>query len=502
MKQVLVAVLTCLSFLGSANNDSVVVEWGERHNISESGFRYVFGVDEHEFYARAMADVPRGKSPYLINKHDLKTGLVNETYVIPYPEEFEEKVTIERCSFINDRVEIWISVFQAEIDKRVIYIGGMDKNGSFSPLKEIESFDGEEGVNIKSANKGEDLFMFKYLTDERNKKQRLDLRLISKNGQPVWRKSVILPYEDKYLNIKNLSMDRDGDVYIFGYQKLKRREVEEAYSKNSGQKYLLFKILEAEEVAEEVNLELEDKFVTSSSMKVDFLEGKIVVVGLYSDEVFFRAGGHFYVTVDKSQFKVDKKVVEPFPSDCLSMFISERKAEKGKELEYFYLNSFMNRGEGKSLITAQQWFTSDPETNGDKKYNRCNILLIKLDEDGHAIWRSGILKDQKSASRKTEGLSYLLKTDGDDLLFLFNDHPKNIELRTKGKRLKETENLKKATVTMARVSSEGLVSYKHLWNNRELKWVLLPENCKYLQDDKVLIYGGYEREFRFGIMHF
>ena len=501
-------VLTLLAGMGvlRAQNENIRVEWKEEQKWADTFFKDIVGSSEDFFYTKGQRYSGQPVSYY---RYDLLSGDMLEKVVFPYGKYEGGSLYIEKVYNVGDDLHYILKSYSKESDRRVLLFTKVDKRGEFSPLVELASLDGEDSdkgqiLFDRSKDKSK-LLMFTHPPEEKKKGEKFIVKVVSSDYEVEWEKEVELPYRDKYFVFQDQAITNNGDVIILGYALADRKNGDKVNIFKPTAKFMAFKISRSGDI-KVYNINLAGKYVNSAELKPDFGEdGAIAITGFYSDKGNDWLAGHFFITLDQEEFVEDVAHDEPLSQEFLETFMSSKSSKEDVELKYFNFTDFIEKGNGGAILVAERAYmksSTDDRGKVSYKYFRDGIIVVSINPDGTEDWSTFINKGQKSASSELEGISYLLKVDGDKLHFIFNDGRRNTKRRAEGKSPDRVYILRKGIVTVATVHNGGEVTYGELMNNKENGVVFLPETSVELEDGSILFGTRWNSKIRFGIIRF
>lgn len=506
MRKLLVLALFAGLGVLKAQNENIRVEWKEEQKWADTFFKDIVGSSKDFFYTKGQRYSGMPVSYY---RYDVETGNMLEKVAFPYDKYEGGDLYIEKVYTVGDDLHYILKSHSKDSDRRVLLFTKVNKRGEFSPLVELASLDGEDSKHGKilfdrSKDKSK-LLMFTHPPEEKKKSEKFIVKVMNSNYEAEWEKEVELPYRDKYFVFQDQAITNNGDVVILGYALADRKNGDKVNVFKPTAKFMAFKISKSGDI-KVYNINLAGKYVNSAELKPNFGEdGTIAITGFYSDKGNDWLAGHFFITLDQNEFVEEVAHDEPLSQEFLETFMSSKKSKEDVELKLFTFTDFVERKDGGAILVAERaYFKSSTDDRGkvSYRYYRDGIIVVSVNPDGTEDWSTFINKGQKSASPDLEGISYLLKVDGDKLHFIFNDGKRNTERRAAGKSPDRVYTLRKGIVTIATVHNRGEVTFRELMNNKENGVVFLPETSVKLDDNRIIFGSRWNSKIKFGIIHF
>lgn len=388
-----------------------------------------------------------------------------------------------------------IEYFVQEVSKETGELIGERKSvGSDKP----ENFLLIAGLDVKISHDGSKLAMLINdfalsigITDRGGKKDKstgyddFTMKVFDAELKEIQTKNVTLPYNKDLLQILRFDVDNEGNIYLL----TRFRSADWREKRKAKQAYFTYKILayrnEGIEV-KEYDVTLDEKYISDITFDLD-QNNNLICAGFFSERFRSEIAGTFFFSIDAETKKIRKQDTKKFDTAELSLFMKERSAEKGKEIDgSFALEEFILRPDGGVVLIAESFFTTSKSTsNGAYKtiYNYGPIMIVNISSEGKIDWVTNISKKQKADIK--DYTSYATAIKGDEIFLIFN------------------EGLaKKSNVMAASVDAKGEVSKKELFNVKDEKLLLRVPGCQQISDDEMIVYGEWQKKFRFGKLKF
>lgn len=321
-----------------------------------------------------------------------------------------------------------------------------------SNQKEIHklSFDGYRKSNSGSygfamSPDSSKLVVYYNLPYERAAEEQFGFKVFDQYMKLVWEKEITLPYTDELFQLRQIRVDKKGNLFVVG--KVFRDKVRNRAQGKPNYDFIVIAYKENATVVEEYLIKLEDRFITELQTAVDEDEN-ITCAGLYSDLGLGGIKGTFYATFDAESKKMINESYKDFDADFIvegerRTDSKKRQIARGKEvLESYYLDEIIRRDDGGAVLVAEQYYSrvinsTNVRINVNRRYTKYyynDIIVVSISPSGEIEWTGKINKNQSTINDVGIYSSYHLSIVGDELVFLFNDEPKNLEETDKGVR--------------------------------------------------------------------
>lgn len=313
------------------------------------------------------------------------------------------------------------------------------------------------------------------------------LQVLDSAQAPLWDRLVQTPFNDNLIDIERVSVDAQGTAYvlarIYEQRRVERRRGEANYF------YKLMVYRRDQKDPTTYDLALDDLFITDITFKVN-RSGRIVCSGFYSERRTYSMKGAFYFTINPVTQAIEGQGQQPFDTDFLAQLMSRRSARKGRELRRFYLDDLILRSDGGAVLIAEEYFVTtntyytgtgvNRVANTTYTYHYDDIIVVNLNPDATIAWAASIPKDQSGSSRAFS--SYALGIGRGAIHFVFNERIS-----------------RRAPVMLASVDTQGSVSLKELFSNRNEGILTRPQLCRQVTRNELILFGeGNRRRYKFG----
>ncbi len=506
----------------SAQAPDISIDWGPISKEDDVDYTEMIGADDEFFYTYGTKQdgllTRLLKTTYTIKKYSRKTYRPVWTREIDKFEYKDNKVVYRRSRLDGDQVHLYFDVYDNKNDRKYLVYRTLDEKGRVGPVQELDQIEAKRRIHsdfvIHTSEDSSKILVYANPPFEKKEDEKFKVKVVDNAHQTLWEKEILLPYNDKYFELLNQAVTNDGDVFIVGYSTPDKTKGEKKKRKAPNRSYKLFRVSENENDILEYDLSLDDEFVQSVAVSADFGNGTMGIVGFYGDDSYTGINGSFFITIDQKTLEVATVSTQPFTKEFLTNFMSERKAEKGKELREFTFRDLIRRKDGGAVIIAEQYYVRVVTSNmggvgvgmggttTTYYYYYNDLIVLNIAPDGQIEWSSYVPKEQVSTNDGGFFSSYLLLVESPRLHFIYNDDRRNLERLAEGKDVKTMSKPKKSVAVITTVGQDGQPEYDQLFRNKDYSAILVPRKSYQVSDDEVIIYGIKGKKSRFGTMTF
>jgi hypothetical protein len=513
--------ITTLMFMSIvANAQQLGVKWGDSYkNKKNSYITKIVGEDNDSYYAfRYSGGYVFSYIPHIwLDKYSGFSLQQEFSRPMDIPTRAGEEVSIEDMLQIKGNFILLTSFFNRDASKKSVFAYSVDTAGKVytKNSREVDFIPSEtrrdnrrEHVALSADSSA--LFFYHTEYDDKSGNERLVCRLVDgADFKELFFKSIDVPYKKEQVNIINGISDVEGNFFVL----LKINALEKGlfFKEKYSSSYLLLSIA-ADGKVREYDLSLGTKSISEILLKRSG-DGNILVAGFYSnlakseDDV----AGSFYIRIDGKSGDISSKGVKDFDKDFLSLFMSQNKVDKGRELYKYKLNDFILRDDQGAILIAEQTYedvicfydmrTGLQTCNTHYYYN--DIIIININPDGTVAWVRKVPKQQETINDDGLFSSYLMYKRNHTIYLLFNDDIRNFTQQSMpfGTFDAEPYNMTaphKAQVAMVTIDSTGNVVKKPFFSSKDNKIIIRPSLSYKTNDDVTVIYGEYGNRFRLG----
>lgn len=509
----LIALIIGLNVTAQKN---LTIKWGpELKTPSKTWISRVLGHDDKNFYTLRTPVKGIDKSFWLEKySNDKQTLLFSKE--IELPKVGRATVNYVDLFMFNDNFLLITSHFDKKLDIKYAFAQVLSKDGVLSSkFKEIDQVEGKKQktttFDIATSRNGTKLLVYKKEEVAKDENEKFAYTAYDESLEQLWTKSIELDHSAGYVEIGNYKIDDEGNVYAMTKQYPdKYRGEKKAGRKMQNYKYAVILYNPDADGTKQFQIDLGmNKFVSDIGYSLT-ADNKLAVVGLYSKENSSSMAGTFFISLDANNLSMSGKNMKEFDREFLLNFMSERKVDKDEELSFFTFKEVLLREDGGFFIVAEQdymYVTTSTDSQGNTSYTYhyvCNeLIVLNIDSDGNILWTEVILKKQHTTNDLGKYLSYAMAWTDQQMHFIFNDNPKNVEQFEKDpEKLKVMNNPKKSIATMVTMSADGKQNRAALFQSKDFGTILKPKLNYAMGNSEIIIYGEKGSKYKFGKMTF
>lgn len=407
----------------------------------------------------------------------------------------------EKVSMINNELCVFISAYDRVDDLNMAYVIAFDRTDNQVGLVELDRI-----ANAKRYNTGEfdfvvspnqsKIMVLRKRPYQKKENARFDLKIFDSGFKQLHSKAVLLPYREKNFEIIRHAIDDNGNVVL-----LARIEKETKDFINAEPTYY-FSLIEFAPADSNKVWEYDIKSENAKGQEtrlltdVDFIlnaRNEILIPGFYSIPGKEGTQGTFFMSVDRNSHEVKSSAFMPFEKTLVLDFINEKRYNRGQGLPGFNINQIVPLAEGGLYVVCEQFYVSEVCGRDGRGFINCNyyyyynsLVVFRIDGNGNILWNSVVPKFQFSINDEGFYSSYALAVTGNKLHFIYNDHPKNIQLQKPA----EFRIMSKPSTSQAihvTVNPDGTFIKEPLFNNKDEKLILRPKFSGQVREGEIVV---------------
>lgn len=391
------------------------------------------------------------------------------------------RANIDQMAVLGSNIFVFISEYIPRKKTIETSFVQLDLDGNIVAQREVISEDPNEPEHrvalnyVRSINKRK-LLCYKNL-DNNNDREKVLYFLFDSQSDEIIRGEVELPHPDDKFQVRKIVTSNNGQIYILGkFYRVNRVKDPNDYS------FKLYRIQAGSNRLAEVDLALEDNYITDLTLKVDRNENSFLA-GFFSKRNSSEIIGTVYYRLDEN-LETTVKALQKFPEDFLNRFMNERQIDRGRELKNFYLDNIVLRSDGGVLLIAEKYFTSYNsymDVYGywvdQRIHHYDDIIVNSVAPDGKLEWAAVAPKRQSSEVR--ENLSYIDVVSGANLYLIYGYRPRRAP----------------NTIYFNAVSMDGDVTTREiLLENHSLSDDFFPRNSLQISNSEALLVYFQEKD--------
>lgn len=481
---------------------------------------------------------------YFLKVYD-KTNfeLIEEKEFIIDKKQKDNKFELNSIEYLNNKavmfynkinkIENSLELYAQEENSTPILLNSISANSRAGIFKNMGS------LNVIFNNLNSEFLVFANNPLE-DKKDNISLKLtiFGKDLMKKWERNVELPVKDKFYFIQGIIFDNEGNIFIHGFKVITKtiidkngNEKEKADNKSFEELELcIFKINTKNDFIDQVDLVIPENKI--QDYKIQVSNNNIYIAGFYNDKILFPLDiifykGLFYFNLDKNSLKKERVLIKDFEEDFIKgvnknlpfkLFDSKNSLtvfNRNKLLKEFNYNNLILKDDGSVCLVLENYYyivtksqskhsssgigysTTYTTTNTNYKYYYNDILVFNINPNAELSWVSTIPKRQAADSPVSNYASYSIKSKGNNLYFVFNDHKSSIKRLEKNKKVNTVNYYSKSAPTIVSLDQNGLSSRQVLYNIKQENLILKPKivNHYYNSNSDLMFVFGYKNAF-------
>jgi hypothetical protein len=314
-----------------------------------------------------------------------------------------------------------------------------------------------------------------YLTADDN----LHAVIYSENMEEMRRAKIKLNEKGHFGSLHGVAVDNDGGLCILG--SLMKEDVNVAESSEADKSASsLHRVVVYHGQGNEVsNYDFDLGAKVSNRLDIRINDRmQLMCVGFYADSRTSCPEGTVFFSVNTRSGEQGEVLFNEFPADFLTDGYTEKKVAKGKKLfengkgggVYDYrIRDHVVRDDGGIVLVSEQFaawpvgVAYDPREGGS---HYKDIVAVSYTAGGTVDWNVRISKEQVAPLGAGRYASYVMAVESDNVYFLFNDDPKNLELKN-ATRPEAAAYTHPYDLMIVKVSSEGSTTKKCLHDHND-----------------------------------
>ena len=497
--------VTLIFLLGTFSISAQDLELGPVHKLSKKEqISGIFASDNSGFYALRFSNRIGSQGDPIIEKY---TNKLDQKYSTPLS--LSDDFNFQQVFGYQDNLYCTFSRRNKSTGKITYYLQGIaNSTGKLSGKKiqlenarmETKNTIGSISTTISrdsshigffSSEESRSTFFFSGLTFGKNSfgYNKFKVNVMDANMEEVWSDQIKLPYDNEDLEVLKNRIDNEGNLYIL----IRILDKDWNAKRRKNEPYKTYKILAYTEkgtVEKEYKIRLRNKLISDITFTIND-EGNIVCSGFTSDSKKEGIDGAFYFVMNKDSEEFLQEGYKNFGPEELGLFMSERKARKGKEITSSYdMDQLILKENGGAVLLAEYYdvrsnYNYQPNGISSTTYEYIYgpILILSIDDEGGIDWIRKLQKRQISPRHTYSSYNYAIV--GERIYFIYN---KNISRRTE--------------ILSTYIDGDGKMGGRELFRAKDEKVMIRPAGCYQINEEEMIIYGEWRRQFQFGRLRF
>ena len=470
--------LTCIFFILNISAQKAEVELSELIKAKDEQYDKLLMRQGDALYSVGSESNKSKTKEFFVTKNSLEDFRKLEQWRFE-GFEFRKNNTILWKSFGNKAgVHLLFTSFDKKEDRKYLLHRLVDLEGNLGPVKVLSQMvsdkeDSRKFIVSFSPDSSKTLVYNDINRDEEGQKPLVTV--YDDQFEEVWSNRFSNPFRDEQMfRPVSIKLSNSGRLFVLGY----RARINESKRRASEtDQYGIISLYDDEIKIHD--LKPLGKIIHMIGMQPD-VNGKLTVVGLYSEDVDSHISGSLCLTFDQDDLEPLESQTRPFSEEFLSNFNFDnfrlignlkgmfskvaRSAKPG--FEAFGFNEFLTHDDGGLTAVASRHYVEHTMSQGIAwTYHYFDeILIMHFNYDGSMDWISLVPRQQSLTEDDYIGYFYL-QMEGDNLHVILNDNHENEERVANGEEMLRftgsgTSNL--ATVHLTFDINSGEWTYKTL----------------------------------------
>jgi hypothetical protein len=434
----------------------------------------------------------------------------------------QKEVKFVDAGQIGDATYFFSQSFDRKTNEMNLYASDLDiKTGEFKEHNEALKIQNDKFVAlsrpfqvIRSVDSSKVLFVCDYPV-KNQENATVSVKVTDNTLKEIWKQDIIFDKINRDFTVLEYLVDNKGNIHISASIRMDNDEKRDAGAK--GRYYVaIYSYFHETGELKEYEIGFQKEIIMTSHLELNDKD-ELICTGFYTEITMFDSGmkGFYYLRIDPNSKEVVAKNLSAFDVSFLEQLMSQRKAEKGKGINYYVIRDTYSMPDGGMTIVAENYqYTQLQDDNGrivSEIWSYGNVLVFFLDAQGNMRTYSILKKNQTCSSKggfgtllalagasATPGANELpyygigTMMTGDNLYLIYNENPKNAERVNAGKKPKSVRQATSVTnfVTFKRdgeISSQTL--FKSVDKESGYRMPLMPQYHFNYAKNAMLIIG-------------
>ncbi|MCX7743291.1 MAG: hypothetical protein N2167_01865 [Flavobacteriales bacterium] len=503
----------------SAFSQSYTIHWGPVHKIG--GRDYIEGIIKSDslgfFVLRSYYNALSDRFTFL-DYYSMETMNRSFSSALVYPESNKEvnipfRLYFEDLYRVGTKSVLFMTSYNHEKDRHSAFAQILNMNGKpEGPVIELAKIKAERKSNrgkfhFTTSPNRQYVLVYNHEPFDQYNDEKFGFTVVDTAFQPVWSNEYSLPYKSQNFIPEDYRIDNHGNAYMLSKVFFTKEQEREKMLKGSNYYYTILRFQPEDEKNQfqEYVIRLKDKHVVNASMRIS-PSNDLVVAGYYADDKNLnKITGLYYFTFPMGATAPSRISMHSLPEGFIPDFQTDVPSRFGEEGEPQLINTqfiFLEDG-SQLLVTEHTLVTETCFTDFRTALTTCNynyyfndIFVIKIGVDETVKWKIKIPKRQLTRNDGGIYSSFSLGIIDGRLVILFNDHPKNLELKN-DRGLLFMNDPKKATVVLVEIDAQGQVKKQALFSNDKRKTWFRPRIVHQPSSNTLLICTSRLRQMAF-----
>ena len=491
---------------------SYELQWGSPYRYREVYTQDILDMDSTSFYTVGSHYAILSTNRWFFAKYDRASARQmwqSEMDQIIYKGDRTELISTH---IVEGEFYIFLQAYNRQSDEKILLLQILDANGDQKELKVVEKLEANRkykgSFKISFSQDQRTFMIFSNPDYSIRDNEKFSVSVYNIDLTLKWAKDIELDVLDRYFSLYRSDVTNHGDVFFMGKKTPERNKGERWVWGQSNEEFMAYRMSGSSDEVVQMDLGLQNVFVTNMGMELDFGHNTMAIAGFYSEQGFNRASmkGMFYITLDQASANVTSTHLSPFSAAFLDEFMSTGRAQRGAEIrEDFVFRQFLHRPDGGAFVVAEDYemqVVTTQTRNGQVTnyyYYYNDIIAFGISDTGEIEWSGHVPKRQFSKNDGGRASGYLPVVDGKQLHLIFNDHRANTK-KFGVRRPNIMRNANTSQVVAVTITAEAEMLYTPLYMNAKEKVLTLPKRSasnERIQGEAVL-YSFRKNKVQFG----
>lgn len=483
--------ISWFALVSTAFSQSYTIDWGPVHKMG--GRDYVEGIIKSDslgfFVLRSRYNALSDRFTFL-DYYPMETMSRSFSSALVFPESNKEvnipfRLYFEDLYRVGSNSVLFMTSYNHEKDRHSAYAQVLNVNGKpQGPVYELAKIKAERKSNrgkfhFTTSPNRQYVLVYNHEPFDQYNDEKFGFTVVDTAFQPVWSNEYSLPYKSQNFIPEDYRLDNLGNAYMLSRVFFTREQEREKNVKGSNYNYTILRFQPEDEKNQfqEYVIRLKDKHVVNASMRIS-PNNDLVVAGYYADDKNLnKITGLYYFTFPFGASAPERISMHALPDGFIPDFQTDVPSRFGEDGEPQLINTqFILLEDGSQiLVTEHTLVTETCFTDFRTALTTCNynyyfndIFLVKIGADETVKWKIKIPKRQVTRNDGGMYSSFSLGLMAGRVVILYNEHPKNFELKN-DRGLMFMTDPKKASVALLEIDAQGHVKKQPLFSNDKRK---------------------------------
>jgi hypothetical protein len=304
-----------------------------------------------------------------------------------------------------------------------------------------------------------------------------------------WSKTIVFPNKEKQYIFTDWRYDGGTKVFFLSRHIIDMYQVDMEFSTLNQNTYFLWGYDFKLDKIKEIELSLNQRFIHKITIEQD--RTRWLVAGLFANDRNFHADGIFNIALDSSWSVVSHKI-HNFTTEETNIFSNQAENNKGqKKIDALQVKSIERFDNGDFVLIGEEFYKEIEEpndgrmttTNFTEIFHYQNISLFWFDTFGKLKGIYCIPKNQISVNDDGAYSSYAIAKNKENLIFFYNDHPKNINPKNsiEGKP-KPFSSFRRTYLKGVQINSKGVMKNSVVFSSSRKAHIRPEKGTQFMQE--------------------